>query len=74
MARLGGKRVQSVAADAWDEKMAEHGPEALLETLHCLRVAVTIFDADTRLIFANAHLNHIFRKLPPGRKPDRQIL
>ncbi len=56
--------MQSVAADAWDETGAEQGPEALLQTLHCLRVAITIFDADTRLIFASAHLNHIFRKLP----------
>ena len=39
--------------------------EPLLETLHSLRVAITIFDANSRLVFASAHLNHIFRKLPP---------
>src|SRR6185503_15427783 len=38
--------------------------EPLLETLHSLRVAITIFDANSRLVFASAHLNHIFRKLP----------
>ena len=30
-----------------------------------LRVAVTMFDAGGRLSFANAHLNHFFRGLPP---------
>jgi signal transduction histidine kinase len=51
----------------WGESTKEQGLEALLETLHCLRVAITIFDADTRLVFATAHLNHVFRKLPPVR-------
>ncbi len=60
-----GDRVQNVTAMEWGESVEEQGQEALLETLHCLRVAITIFDADTRLIFASAHLNHIFRKLPP---------
>jgi two-component system cell cycle sensor histidine kinase PleC len=59
--------VQGVTAVEWVETAEEQGPEALLETLHCLRVAVTIFDADSRLIFASAHLNHIFRKLPPAK-------
>ena len=27
--------------------------------------AVTMFDTAGRLTFANAHLNHFFRKLPP---------
>jgi two-component system, cell cycle sensor histidine kinase PleC len=57
--------VQSVTAVEWGESVGDQGLEALLETLHCLRVAITIFDADTRLIFATAHINHIFRKLPP---------
>src|ERR1700748_772406 len=60
-----GDRVQNVTAQEWGESAEEQGPQALLETLHCLRVAVTIFDADTRLIFASAHLNYVFRKLPP---------
>jgi two-component system, cell cycle sensor histidine kinase PleC len=37
----------------------------VLEALHCLRVALTVFDAEQRLVFANAHFNHIFRTLPP---------
>jgi PAS domain S-box-containing protein len=57
--------VQGVAAEEWGENAVEQGAATLLETLHCLRVAVTIFDDDARLVFASAHLNHIFRKLPP---------
>jgi two-component system cell cycle sensor histidine kinase PleC len=57
--------VQNVTAETWGESVIEQGADALIETLHCLRVAITIFDADTRLVFASAHLNHIFRKLPP---------
>ena len=57
--------MQSVTAEEWGESAIEQAPEALLETLHCLRVAITIFDAEARLIFASVHLNHIFRRLPP---------
>jgi len=38
---------------------------ALLGTLDCLRSAITIFGADGRLAYANAHLNYLFRSLPP---------
>lgn len=38
---------------------------ALLGTLDCLRSAITIFDANGRLIYANAHLNYLFRSFPP---------
>ena len=65
MAGLRGDRVQNVTAKEWGEIAIEQGTDALLETLHCLRVAITIFDTDARLVFASAHLNHIFRKLPP---------
>jgi two-component system cell cycle sensor histidine kinase PleC len=57
--------VQSVTAEEWGETAEEQGPLALLETLHCLRVAITIFDTDARLLFATTHLNYVFRKLPP---------
>ena len=57
--------MRGVVAEEWGESAAEQSAEALLETLHCLRVALTIFDAEARLVFASAHLNHIFRKLPP---------
>ena len=50
----------------------------LLDALHALRVAVTMFDAAGRLSFANAHLNHFFRGLPPyheliGRSYDEIV-
>ncbi len=37
----------------------------LADGLHALRVAVTLFDAQGCLTFANAHLNHFLRRLPP---------
>lgn len=39
--------------------------DALLRSLDALRSAITIFDARGRLLHANAHLNYIFRSLPP---------
>jgi signal transduction histidine kinase len=38
---------------------------SVLEALHCLRVAITVFDAAERLVFVNEHYNHLFRSLPP---------
>jgi signal transduction histidine kinase len=38
---------------------------ALPASLDSLRVAITIFGPDGRLIYANAHLNHLLRSLPP---------
>jgi len=51
---------------------------AVLEGLHCLRVAITLFDADERLVFANEHFDHLFRALPPraeliGRRYEELI-
>jgi two-component system cell cycle sensor histidine kinase PleC len=40
----------------------------LLETLDSLRVAVTIFAPDGRLVHANAHLNFLFPFFPPVRE------
>jgi two-component system cell cycle sensor histidine kinase PleC len=37
----------------------------VLEALHALRVAITVFDADERLIFTNEHFGYLFRSLPP---------
>ena len=37
---------------------------SVLEALHALRVAITVFDADERLIFANDHFSYLFRSLP----------
>jgi signal transduction histidine kinase len=48
-------------------RIAEPGPDmlALLPLLDTLRVAVTTFDTQGRLTYANAHLNHLFAGIPP---------
>jgi len=46
----------------WQE---ETQPEDLLAALDCLRIAITILDAQGRLVHANRHLNFIFPVLPP---------
>ena len=38
---------------------------AVIAAMHCLRVAITVFDNDERLIFANEHFGYMFRALPP---------
>ena len=35
------------------------------EALDALRVAITIFDADLKLVYANQHFNYLFRSMPP---------
>jgi two-component system cell cycle sensor histidine kinase PleC len=42
--------------------------DALVEALHCLRIAVTVFDSAERLVFANRHFAHLFRSLPQERE------
>jgi two-component system, cell cycle sensor histidine kinase PleC len=37
----------------------------LLESLDCMRSAITIFDQDGRLAYANAHFNYLFQSFPP---------
>jgi len=41
-------------------------PVAVLEAMDCLRVAVTLFDRNERLVYLNQHLAYIFRSLPPA--------
>jgi two-component system, cell cycle sensor histidine kinase PleC len=43
----------------------QEDPAALLRSLDSLRTAITIFDAGGRLLYANAHLNYLFRSFPP---------
>jgi signal transduction histidine kinase len=38
---------------------------AMLASLDALRAAITIFDDQGRLLYANAHLNYLLRALPP---------
>ncbi len=42
---------------------------SVLEALDCLRVAITVFDSDERLIFANQHFTYLFRSLPKRTAP-----
>ncbi len=54
------------------------GDAVVVEALHCLRVAITVFDSDEHLLFANEHFSHLFRSLPPrhelvGRRYDELI-
>ena len=48
-----------------DENLDAAAMPSVLEALHCLRVAITIFDSKERLVFANEHLSHMFPALPP---------
>jgi two-component system, cell cycle sensor histidine kinase PleC len=47
------------------EEFDEAAMPSVLEALHCLRVAITVFDAEERLVFANEHFNYLLRSLPP---------
>lgn len=38
----------------------------VLEGLDRLRVAITLFDSDERLVYSNAHYQYVFRSLPPA--------
>jgi two-component system, cell cycle sensor histidine kinase PleC len=57
------KLAHSPALEAFDRD--ETAAPALIEALHCLRVAMTVFDSQERLVFANRHFNYLFRSLPP---------
>ena len=48
-----------------DQPQDQETPAALLRSLDSLRTAVTIFDSNGRLLYANAHLNFLFRTFPP---------
>ena len=38
---------------------------SVLEALDCLRIAVTLFDSEERLLYSNTHFNYLFRSMPP---------
>jgi PAS domain S-box-containing protein len=54
--------VAPAPSQAWQD---ETRPHDLLAALDCLRIAITILDANGRLVHANRHLNFIFPTLPP---------
>ena len=57
--------MQRAGAQNLRESFPQAAPLRLLATLDSLRAAITIFDPDARLVYLNAHLNHIFHSLPP---------
>jgi two-component system cell cycle sensor histidine kinase PleC len=57
------KRAQNVATAAEHDAFIEAAP-AVLEAFDALRVTVTAYDRHTRLIYANAQYNYLFRSLP----------
>ncbi len=48
-----------------DRRQDQEDPAALLASLDSLRTAVTIFDRGGQLLYANAHINYLFRSFPP---------
>ncbi|MDE1985051.1 MAG: PAS-domain containing protein [Alphaproteobacteria bacterium] len=54
--------LQTAQAEGCLDAMAE---PSVIEALHCLRVAITIFDSDERIVFVNEHFNHLFCSMPP---------
>ena len=38
---------------------------SLPEALDCLRVVITVYDSDERLVYLNRHFRYIFRSMPP---------
>ena len=46
-----------------DEALAAPSP-ALLDALDCLRIAITMYDAEERLTYANQHFDYLFRTMP----------
>jgi PAS domain S-box-containing protein len=68
------------AASSRPQDKAPRAPDdaAVIDALDCLRVAITVFDCDERLVFANEHFTYMFRSLPPlrglvGRRYDELI-
>ncbi|MEI9995741.1 MAG: PAS-domain containing protein [Rhizomicrobium sp.] len=57
---MGLANAQKVRAVADEAPLTGILPDAL----DCLRIAITIYDAGERLVYANQHLDYLFRKLP----------
>ena len=59
---MGTATAQNVRAPEYEAP--EAAAAALLPALDCLRVAITMYDADERLTYANQHFDYLFRGLP----------
>ena len=61
---MGLATAQKVLAPPTGALEAAAAAPALLEALDCLRIAITMYDADQRLTYANQHFDYLFRGLP----------
>ena len=60
---MGFANVQSVRVPLEQGRGAAAWP-AIRDALDCLRTAITMYDAEGRLIYANQHFDYLFRSLP----------
>jgi two-component system cell cycle sensor histidine kinase PleC len=60
------KLAQSPAYDL--ARLDEDAAPAVFEALHCLRVAITVFDAQEKLLFCNEHFAHLLPAMPAREK------
>ena len=63
--RAPGRGTELAISAQKNARIPAHDAAALLDVLDALRAALTIFDAQGRLLHANAHLNYLLRGLPP---------
>ncbi|MBV9542190.1 MAG: PAS-domain containing protein, partial [Alphaproteobacteria bacterium] len=61
---MGVATAQKVLAPELAALEAAGESPAVLEALDCLRIAITLYDADERLVYANQHFDYLFRNLP----------
>ena len=62
---MGLVKVHSVRGVPESHDIGEHASAAVIEALNCLRVAITIYDSQQRLVYANQHFDYLFRTMPP---------
>ncbi|MEJ0028160.1 MAG: PAS-domain containing protein [Rhizomicrobium sp.] len=60
MATATAQKVRAPEDDAVEAAMAA----GLVPALDCLRIAITLYDCDERLTYANQHFDYLFRGLP----------
>lgn len=61
---MGYANAQKVRAPDGLALEAAAASPALLDALDCLRIAITMYDANERLTYANQHFDYLFRAMP----------